>query len=80
MLEGVYVHLYFVLKATSLCVCLPQDVQEYVNLVCSGFLANVSLVIQSCYDMFIRRHMTRYGGCSSFCCTILGLSDTHVVL
>lgn len=40
--------------------CLLQDVQDYVNLVCSGFLANVSLVIQSCYDMFIRRHLTRY--------------------
>ena len=57
------------------CVCLFQDVfvyprmclfiPEYVNLVCSGFLANVSLVIQSCYDMFVRRHMTRYCSCSS---------------
>ena len=32
-----------------------QDIQEYVSLVCSGFLANVSLVIQSCYDMFVKR-------------------------
>lgn len=39
--------------------CCSQEVQEYVNLVCSGFLANVSLVIQSYYDMFVRRHMTR---------------------
>jgi len=30
-------------------------VQEYVGVVCNGFLANVSLVIQSCYDMFIRK-------------------------
>ena len=37
-----------------------QDLQEYVNLVCNEFLANVSLVIQSCYDMFIKRHLTRY--------------------
>lgn len=35
-----------------------MDVLEYVSLVCSGLLANVSLVIQSCYDMFVRRHMT----------------------
>lgn len=33
-----------------------QGVQEYVGLVCNGFLANVSLVIQSCFDMFVRRH------------------------
>ena len=39
--------------------CCSQEVQEYVNLVCSGFLANMSLVIQSYYDMFVRRHMTR---------------------
>ena len=39
---------------------LPQDVQEYVSLVCSGFLANVSLVIQSCYDMFVKRPGARW--------------------
>ena len=38
--------------------CL-QEIQDYVNLMCSGFLANVSLVIQSCFDMFVRRHLTR---------------------
>ncbi len=35
-----------------------QDILTYVNLVCNGFLANVSLVVQSCFDMFVRRHMT----------------------
>ena len=34
-----------------------QDIQDYVSLVCSGFLANVSLVIQSCYDMFVKRYV-----------------------
>ncbi|CAI8052278.1 Vacuolar protein sorting-associated protein 51 homolog [Geodia barretti] len=34
-----------------------MDIVEYVNVVCSGFLANLSLVIQSCYDMFVKRHL-----------------------
>jgi hypothetical protein len=34
-----------------------MEIVEYVNVVCSGFLANLSLVIQSCYDMFVKRHL-----------------------
>ena len=36
-----------------------QDIVGYVNMVCGGFLGNLSLVIQSCYDMFVRRHLMR---------------------
>ena len=42
---------------------LTQDIVEYVNMVCSGFLANLSLVIQSCYDMFVKRNLIRYSVC-----------------
>jgi hypothetical protein len=36
---------------------VAMDIVGYVNMVCSGFLGNLSLVIQSCYDMFVRRHL-----------------------
>ena len=44
-------------KLTVAVLFLFQDIQEYVSLVCSGFLANVSLVIQSCHDMFVKRQV-----------------------
>ncbi len=37
----------------------PQGIQEYVHLVCNSFFANVSLVIQTFHDLFIKRHKSR---------------------
>ncbi|XP_019849380.1 PREDICTED: vacuolar protein sorting-associated protein 51 homolog [Amphimedon queenslandica] len=31
------------------------DAVEFVGVVCNGFLGNMSLIIQSCFDMFIRK-------------------------
>ena len=38
-----------------------QDAVEFVGMVCNGFLGNLSLVIHSCFDMFIRKPHPRLG-------------------
>ncbi|XP_064382832.1 vacuolar protein sorting-associated protein 51 homolog isoform X2 [Halichondria panicea] len=35
---------------------VTMGIQEYVHLVCNSFFANVSLVIQTFHDLFIKRH------------------------
>lgn len=52
-------HLLYLVYLLTVLGSLPQDILEYVNMVCSGFLASLSLVIQSCYDMFVKRHQAR---------------------
>ena len=52
------VNICCVTPLTVVLFCLPQDVLEFVDAGCNGFLSNMCLVIASYNDMFLSRAQT----------------------